>query len=264
MVRGAARVVLVAGALLSGLLQFSAAQVAAPAAGNPAVSPVPQSDAWWMARHLDRLELVKQGGVDLLFVGDSITQNYEKAGPAPDEVFLPTWEEYFAPHHALNLGYSADRTQNVLWRLEHGEVDGLAPKDIVLLIGTNNTDPVLNKSAPETAEQVTAGVEAIVDELHARMPGARVLLIEILPSAVTPEKSEEDSAINRAVRRKYEGSSYVRCLNLSPLFFKDGVLNTALFYDPRLKTPRPPLHPNTQAQRMMAKAVSTALYGDVR
>ncbi len=262
MVRGVARAVLIAGVYLFGLLQVSGAQTVRPAAAaNPAVVAVPQGSAWWMTRHLERLEQVKQGGVDLLFVGDSITQNYEKAGPAPDEVFLPTWQDFFAPHRALNLGYSADRTQNVLWRLEHGEVDGLAPKDVVLLIGTNNTDPVLNQSSPETAEEVTAGVVAVVEALHAKIPGAQVLLIEILPSAVTREKSDEDLAVNQALRARYAKSNYVRCLDLSSLFLKDGALNVGLFYDSRLKTPRPPLHPDTQGQRLMAKAISTALYG---
>lgn len=63
-------------------------------------------------------------------------------------------------------GLLGDRTQNVLWRLQHGEVDGLAPKDIVLLIGTNNTDPFLDKDAPESAAEVTEGIEAVVDKLH--------------------------------------------------------------------------------------------------
>lgn len=140
--RGVARTILIAGALLPGLLESAIAQgTLAGTNANPAVAPVPQVSAWWIARHAERLQKVKQGGVELLFVGDSITQNYEKAGPAPDEVFLPTWEEIFAPHHALNLGYSADRSQNVLWRLQHGEVDGLEPKDIVLLIGP--TIPIL-------------------------------------------------------------------------------------------------------------------------
>jgi lysophospholipase L1-like esterase len=224
---------------------------------NPAITPVPRVAPWWVARHVEKLVAVKQGGVDLLFVGDSITQNYEKAGPAPDEVFLPIWESYFAAHHAFNLGYSGDQTQNVLWRLDNGEVDGLKPANVVLLIGTNNT-----AREDQTAEQVTAGVIAVVDGLRRRVAGAKILLVEILPSAVSMEKSAKDAAVNSAVRAHFAGSSVVRCLDLSSLFVKDGTLDVSLFYDPRLKTPHPALHPNTQGQRLMAQAVAVALFGD--
>ncbi|WP_213807307.1 GDSL-type esterase/lipase family protein [Granulicella sp. dw_53] len=223
--------------------------------------PVPQAGDWWLARHLDRLVQVEAGGVDLLLIGDSITQNFEKTGPAPDEVFYPAWEEFFAPHHALNLGYSGDQTQNVLWRLRHGEVDGLAPKDVVLLIGTNNTVAKPNGTLEQSAEQVTAGVEAVVDELQERLPESKILLVEILPSGISATKSAKDAAVNAALRARYKASEEVRCLDVSSLFLKDGVLNRSLFYDPRMKTPQEPLHPDTVGQRRLAKAISEALYG---
>jgi lysophospholipase L1-like esterase len=243
-----------AGLLLCVLFQAAFAQVA-DTTGNPAIDPVPQLSEWWTARHLQLVERAKQGDVDLLFVGDSITQNYEKPGPAPDEVFLPTWEEFFAPHKALNLGYSGDQTQNVLWRLQHGEVEGLSPKNIVLLIGTNNT-----ARSEQTSVQVSAGVIAVVAELHKRLPRSKILLIAILPSGVSAAKSTEDDEVNATVREQYADSSYVRCLDLSSLFLKQGALDIVLFYDPRLKTPRPPLHPDSRGQRLMAEAISRALF----
>lgn len=258
--RGTGRIFSVGVLLVLGAVQVCFAQVGIAAGGNPAVVPVPQTAGWWAWRHQDRLEKVKAGGVDLLFVGDSITQNYEKTGPAPDEIFYPTWQEYFAPHHALNLGYSGDQTQNVLWRLQHGEVDGLVPADIVLLIGTNNTVDAPSGTPLQSAEQVTAGVAAVVEQLHARLPGAEILLVEILPSSVSAMKSAKDAAVNAALRVRYAESEYVRCLDLSSLFLKDGMLNASLFYDPRMKVPRGPLHPDTVGQRMMAKAISDALY----
>lgn len=258
--RGMARSLVVLGVAATALLVF--AQVKSGDKGaNPAVVPVPQSSSWWMARHEESVRHAKLGNVDLLFVGDSITQNYEKTGPAPDEVFFPSWKEFFAPHHALNLGYSGDQTQNVLWRLQHGEVDGLTPTDVVLLIGTNNTAARPEATRPQSAVEVAAGVIAVAEELHTRLPRAKVLLLEILPSGVSAEKSAKDTAVNTAVCAHYPSSSYVRCLDLSSLFVKDGILNDALFYDPRLKTPRGPLHPDTQGQRRMAEAVSRALLG---
>ena len=233
---------------------------------NPAVAAVPQLLAWWAVRHAERVARAKigKGDIDLLFVGDSITQNYEKPGPAPDEVFLPIWEEYFAPHKALNLGYSGDQTQNVLWRLQHDEVDGLTPRDVVLLIGTNNTVAKPNATVPQTAEQVTAGVEAVVDELHRRLPAAKITVIEILPSGISAEKSAKDAAVNRAVAARYAAILYVRMLDLSGLFMKDGALDAGLFYDRRLKAHGAPLHPDSEAQWKMAAAVEAALYAGSR
>ena len=190
---------------------------------------------------------------DLVFVGDSITQNYEKAGPAPDQVFLPIWNQYFAAHHALNLGFSGDQTQHVLWRLQHGEVDGLTPKNIVLLIGTNNT------GNGQSAEQVTEGSVAVVDELHRRMPGASILLIDILPTGGSTRKQETDALVNREVRLHFAGMPYLRFLDLRPLFMKNGAVDTSLFYDSTLVPARAALHPNTEGQRRMAQAVANAL-----
>jgi lysophospholipase L1-like esterase len=224
-------------------------------AANAAVTPVSRVDAWWLARHEAKVAEAKAGGVDLLFVGDSITQNYEKTGPAPDEVFAPAWVRYFAPHHAMNLGFSGDRTEHVLWRLQHGEVEGIAPKDVVLMIGTNNT------AVRQTAEQVTAGTIAVVEELHRRLPGARVLVLGILPSGISEEKSAADMAVNMAVAGHYAGSRFVRCLDLSELFMRDGVLDRTMFYDVRLSPPRGPLHPDAEAQTRMAARVAAALYG---
>ncbi len=70
--------------------------------------------------------------VDLLWIGDSITHGWEEKGKA-------VWEKYYAPRHSFNIGYSGDRTEQVLWRLENGEIDGIAPKVVVIMIGTNNT-----------------------------------------------------------------------------------------------------------------------------
>jgi lysophospholipase L1-like esterase len=225
------------------------------ASGNPATTPVPRSEAWWLARHAAKVAEARAGGVDLLLVGDSITQNYEKTGPAPDEVFAPTWSRYFAAHHAMNLGFSGDRTEHVLWRLQHGEVDGLTPKDVVLLIGTNNT------AVGQTAEQVAAGTIAVVDELHRRLPGAKILVVGILPSEISANKSAADRAVNAAVVGHYAGSDYVRCLDVSGAFLLNGMVDTTLFYDPRLKTSRGALHPDSVGQARMAERVAAALYG---
>jgi lysophospholipase L1-like esterase len=241
------------------------------------ITPVPQTrngpnrpiNSDWMAHHERNLAEAKSGHYDLLFVGDSITDNYHKPGPAPDQVFKPTWDELFAPHGALNLGVSGDSTQHVLWRLENGEVDGLAPSNVVLLIGTNNTW----HDGRASATQVAAGIEAVVASLHSHMPKAKILVLGILPTTVSAEKSAKDEAINAAVAKFYAGSDYVRTLDLKALFLNpDGTVNESLFYDkPGVCTgpacvpgapppPRKVVHPNTVGQRKMAEAVYAALY----
>jgi len=123
---------------------------------------------WWMARHEQKLEEIK-AGADLVFLGDSITQNWETAGK-------DVWQKHFGSRKALNLGFGGDSTQHVLWRLDHGEFDGLRPKVVVLHIGTNNA-----RHSEATPEQIAEGVRQILQRLHAKAPGATVLLHAIFP-----------------------------------------------------------------------------------
>ena len=121
--------------LLSLMLAASFACVL-PASGqegkpNDAVVPVPR-DGNWMKRHDSFNERVKKGNVDLIFIGDSITQGWEGAGKK-------VWEEFYGKRNAVNLGIGGDRTQHVLWRLENGNIEGIQPKLAVLMIGTNNS-----------------------------------------------------------------------------------------------------------------------------
>jgi lysophospholipase L1-like esterase len=219
-------------------------------------------DAGWQARHLrliDDMNAAKaKGPVTLLFVGDSITDNFHKNGPSKDEIFKPIWDELFAPHNAANLAVSGDSTQHVIWRLEHGEADGLTPDHIVLMIGTNNTW----HDGKAGADGVAAGIEAVVYELYARMPMAKILVLGILPSTVSTEKTAKDNEVNRTVAAKFAGIPYVRTLDLGYLFIKaDGSVDTALFYDQRLTPPgRAAVHPDSAGQRRWAEAVAAALY----
>lgn len=127
---------------------------AAASAQTPPPSIVPTDrlqETWWAQRHAQVLEQVRQHpDTPLLLIGDSITQNYEKA-KAPDEDFQPTWQTFYGSRGALNLGFSGDGTEHVLWRLANGEVDGLQPKVALVLIGTNNTGHL-----GQTAEQAQA------------------------------------------------------------------------------------------------------------
>ena len=140
-------------------------------AGSPdhsAVAPEPRGEGW-MRRHESFNERVKQGNVDLIFVGDSITQGWEGAGKE-------VWARYYGHRNAVNLGIGGDRTQHVLWRLDHGNVDGIQPKAAVIMIGTNNSGANRN-----SASEMVDGVTAVVKKLREKLPQTRLLLLDIFP-----------------------------------------------------------------------------------
>lgn len=225
------------------------AQTAADGPGS-AIAPADRlSVDWWAARHKAILaDLPKHSDAQLLLVGDSITNNYDKAEP-PDQDFQPIWQQYYAPRKALNLGFSGDTTANVLWRLDHGEVDGLHPKLAVVLIGTNNT--AYGQSAAETE----TGIVAVVKDMEHRLPTTKILLVGILPSKLPSREQNFD--VNAYLGMHYAGGEdpQVSYVDISVIFYPHGELDTSLFYDPTLTPPRPATHPNTVGQRLMASAL---------
>src|SRR5262245_13075156 len=131
---------------------------------HSAVTPVDRKADSWVKRHEALLARAKQGNVDVLFLGDSITQGWQGAGKE-------AWKEHIAPLHAANFGISGDRTEHVLWRITTGkELAGIHPKVVVLMIGTNNM-------GSNTAAEIADGVKAIVHELRHERPKAKILLL---------------------------------------------------------------------------------------
>lgn len=209
---------------------------------------------WWAQRHREVLELIRQHpDAPLLLIGDSITQNYEKAAP-PDEDFQSTWQQFYGARGALNLGFSGDGTEHLLWRLQHGEVDGLQPKLAVVLIGTNDTGWL-----GHSARRTQLGIDAVVAELQRRLPRTHILLLGLLPSDVSAEKSLRDSQVNRYLARRYAESSHVTYLDVGAIFLRRGRLDVSRFYDTRFSPPAAALHPDTVGQRMLAEAIEPTL-----
>lgn len=143
---------------------------------HSATDPVPRGDQWWKDRHelLNRRAAEAGDKARVIFIGDSITQGWEGAGKE-------VWAKYYAHRHAVNLGIGGDRTQHVLWRLDHGNLDGLSPKAAVVMIGTNNSNGEDN-----TVEQIAEGVTAIVRKLREKLPQTKVLLVAIFPRSENP------------------------------------------------------------------------------
>ena len=143
---------------------------------HSAVEPVSRGEQGWK----DRQDLLNKRTVEagekaqVIFIGDSITQGWEGEGKE-------VWAKYYAPRNAVNLGIGGDRTQHVLWRFDHGNLDGLSPKAAVVMIGTNNSNGEDN-----SVEQIAEGVTAIVKKLREKLPQTKVLLLAIFPRSENP------------------------------------------------------------------------------
>lgn len=130
-----------------------------------------RTEDWWQERHQQKLaeKHALNNDVDLLFLGDSITHSWEDTGAA-------TWQTDYAHLKPLNLGYSGDRTEHLLWRVQNGEIDNLSPKLTIILIGTNNAGHRV-----EPAEDTAEGVKAILEAVKSRLPNSKILLLATFP-----------------------------------------------------------------------------------
>jgi lysophospholipase L1-like esterase len=222
-----------------------------------AATPISRMDlTWWRERHLAKLQELRRVKPNLIFLGDSITQNWETNGPGAWRDFVPVWQRFYGDRNAVNLGFKGDTTASLLWRIRNGETDGITPKVAIILIGANNLGRV-HWSAVDTL----LGIDAIVAELRHRLPATRILLLGVLPSERTDWATETTWAINRALEPKFARDPVVTFLDVGYLFMKDGKLDRDLYYDPKLIPPDPPLHPTAQGQALMAEAMEPVLAG---
>jgi len=170
-----------------------------------AVTPV-QKDP---ERHAQFLERSKQGEIDLVFLGDSITDRWPRVGER-------SWQK-LAPYKPANFGIEGDCTEHLLWRLEHGELDAISPKVVIVLIGSNN----VFYFADEKPEWTARGIERVVTVVRKRAPGSKVLLFGILP------RDEKDSrvrrtiaAVNRQIQQLDDGTN-IRFADIGAQFLDD-------------------------------------------
>jgi cephalosporin-C deacetylase-like acetyl esterase/lysophospholipase L1-like esterase len=193
---------------------------AAPAADQP----VPRADQNSQLAHAQLLEKARKGRVDVYFEGDSITRRW---GTSDEQykAFLANWRQNFFGWNAADFGWGGDTTQNILWRLENGELDNVNPKIIVLMAGTNN---VGNKSPQGSedprAEEVTRGIKAILDVFRRKAPGATIVLMGITPRNDNMAVMPIINRINQNIAKFADGKK-IRYLNINDkLADKDGRL----------------------------------------
>lgn len=132
----------------------------------------------WEARHTRQVGEAEELGVELLFLGDSITNRWSVEG-------AEAWEEFYGDRKAYNLGNGGDRTEHTLWRLEHGKIDRLQPRLLVLMIGTNNLVQK-EEAMPNTPREIADGVTAVVHGLKRRMPDTHILVVATFPRGKGP------------------------------------------------------------------------------
>ncbi len=228
----------------------TATATAAPATKpNTAILPVPQRAEdklppnainGFNTRHQTYVARAKQGNIDVLFLGDSITQGWPGPGKA-------VWAQYYGAMKAEQFGIGYDRTQHVLWRLQNGEGEGFSPKVVELLIGTNNL-------GPNTPAETAAGITAVVTELRQRFPNAKILLLGIFPRGNPGETAWKQVIEVNQVIAKLDDQKHVFYLDIGPKFLAaDGSIAPGMMGD------QAKLHPSAQGYGVWAEATKELL-----
>ncbi|MFZ4508543.1 MAG: GDSL-type esterase/lipase family protein [Fimbriimonas sp.] len=176
----------------------------------------------WLERHHRFNTRASEGNVEVLFIGDSITEGWAgEAGAA-------LWNEHFASLPAANFGIGGDRTQQLLWRIDNGNLDGISPSVVVLLIGVNNLWP-----QSHTAEEVAAGIQAVIARIQVKLPDAVILHYGIFPTMELPDHVIRGDvlAIN-AISARHADGERVRYIDLGPQFLQqDGSISADVMPD---------------------------------
>ena len=185
---------------------------------HDAIKPVPRAGGW-MKRHEAMNTRVKQGNVDLVFIGDSITQGWEGRGKN-------VWAKFYGKRNAVNLGIGGDRTQHVIWRLDNGNLAGIAPKAAVIMIGTNN-------SGSNSPEEIAEGVTAIVRQLQEKTPKTKILLLATFPRGANPsDKQRQVNEGSNNIVAKLVADDNVFYLDIGKEFLgEDGSLSKEIMPD---------------------------------
>ncbi len=198
-------------------------------------------EGWQRDRHQTLNRIVKTfGRCDIAFIGDSITQGWETDGRA-------IWREHYGKRRAINLGVGGDRTEHVLWRLDNGNLDGLAPKVTVVLIGTNN----FGHSTAET-HQVLAGIKAVVRKVREKSPTTTILLLGIFPRGPSFNRTRgRILQVNQALAHLHNGRD-IHVLDIGHVFVdENGSIDKAVMHDH--------LHLTAEGYRRWAEAIEPVL-----
>ena len=214
---------------------------------HPSISPQVRLSSWWIARHSEHMAAIeaandpkKDQKIELLMVGDSITHNFDKGGPGEK-----VWKKHFAPLNALNLGFGGDRTNHVLWRLNHLPILKTAPKAASLMIGTNNIC-----WGSDLPKQAADGVRAIAIKLNEMYPDMEILVLGVFPRRRTIDHPhrKEILELNSYLPGLIKDIPNVTYLDIGQKFLdKKGFLSEEMMPDTT--------HPSEKAHDIWAKAI---------
>jgi len=209
----------------------------------PNTAIIPDLARFFQAKHQANLEVARQGDIDVLFMGDSITDFWRN--PDGDYAGKPVLDKYFGNLKVANFGIAGDTTQGVLYRLQNGEGQGFSPKAVMLMIGTNNT-------GRNTAGEIAEGIGAVVLELQKNFPKAKILLLGIFPRSTANDPVRATIAeINAIISRLHDGNR-VHYLDIGSKFLDaDGNIPRDVMSDS--------LHPTTKGYEIWAEAVKEPL-----
>jgi lysophospholipase L1-like esterase len=181
--------------------------------------PLTQNRDWrtyaWVDRHRAVVAVMPERRPEIVMLGDSITHFWGGDPADARRTGVAEWDRLFAERRVVNLGYGWDRTENVLWRLTHGEFEGVSPKVVVVMIGTNNV-------GRNTPDEIAAGVEAICAMIHERSPSTRILLLAIFPRGERPNPARDTvGEINQRIAA-LDGRANVTFLDIGSTFLTGG------------------------------------------
>ena len=214
-----------------------------PAVMHRADQPSPRRDPNSQLAHAQLLEKAKKGGIDVYFEGDSITRRW---GATDYPEFLENWTTNFFGWNAANFGWGADRVENILWRLENGELDGVNPKIIVLLAGINNVGPMPGDDAK--VEDITRGLKAVIAVCQSKAPEATIVLTALFPRNDNMAAIPTINKINDNLAKIADGNK-IRYLNVNDkLADEDGKLFEGMSKDK--------LHPTLKGYQVWADGLN--------
>ena len=229
-----------------GLASLALAAAGRSEDSQPAYAPAPRTDRNSQLAHEILLGKARRGGIDLYFEGDSITRRWG-ATDYPD--FLANWNRNFFGWNAADFGWGGDKTQNILWRLQNGELDGVNPKVIVLLAGTNNVGRAAVDDRGVT--DIAMGIRAIIDTCRQKAPSATIVLTAIFPRNDSAASNPSINRINQIIAGFADGRS-IRFLNINDkIADSNGILFAGMTVDK--------LHPTASGYQVWADGLRPIL-----
>lgn len=233
----------------------SSAQQALPAPPRANTAVIPDLSPGFQAKHSNNLEVAKRGDIDVLFMGDSITDFWRNAprnvnsNGVANQCGKAVFDKYFSSMKVANFGIAGDTTQGVLWRLQHGEGQGIKPKAVMLMIGTNNTG---GRGGGNTASEIALGVADVVFELRKDFPDAKILLLAIFPRGNPSDSARKKITEINGIISGLNDNQHVFYRDIGSIFLSsDGTISTEIMNDR--------LHPTSKGYELWAQAVKDTL-----